>query len=59
LIGDVNCDRIVNVLDVSGMIGQWGACPQTEPSCSADFDGDGTVDIDDLLSIINNWGATG
>jgi hypothetical protein len=28
-----------------------------EPLCPTDVDGNGTTDIDDLLTVINNWGA--
>src|SRR3954469_12951124 len=30
-------------------------CAQSENPCPADVDGDGMVDIGDLLGVINNW----
>ena len=33
----------------------WGVCPTID--CPADVNGDGDVDIDDLLAVIIGWGA--
>lgn len=54
-IGDVNCNGIVNVDDLLGVINAWGQCP-SEGNCSSDLNGDGAVSLPDLLIVLNNWG---
>jgi len=57
--GDVNGDAVVNVQDLLGVIGAWGACPTDVPLCAGDVapaGGDGTVNVQDLLAVIGNWG---
>jgi len=53
--GDTNCDRIVDVFDLLGVIQAWGACVQNQPSCPADLNGDGTINVADLLFVIVTW----
>jgi hypothetical protein len=53
---DVNCDAIVDVLDLVELIVQWGACPDPPADCSADVNGDGTVDVLDLVELLLHWG---
>jgi len=51
-IGNVNGDNVVNVDDLLGVIGSWGACQ----ACPADVVPNGVVNVDDLLAVINHWG---
>jgi hypothetical protein len=59
---DIDCDGIVNILDLLGVIGAWGFCVQPPQlgSCPADISpevgGDGEVNVQDLLMVIQNWG---
>jgi uncharacterized membrane protein len=49
--GDFNCDKLVNVDDLIGVIKSWniaGGGP-------ADFDNDNTVGVGDLLMVLDNW----
>lgn len=55
LQGDATCDWIVNPADLSLVIRSWGDCPESIEPCFADLTGNGFVDVDDLLSVINNW----
>lgn len=50
--GDINCDGIVNVRDLLGVILKWGSCY----GCSTDFDGDSMVGYADILAVVANWG---
>jgi len=50
LLGDFNCDRIINVDDLIGVISHWNF---TTPNL--DFDGSGTVGVGDLLIVLDNW----
>lgn len=50
LIGDINCDGFVDVLDLLEVISHWGKL-----GGPADLNGDGIVDVLDLLVVINNW----
>lgn len=54
--GDLNNDGSVNVTDLLGVIGAWGACP-APANCPADRNFDGTVNVTDLLQVIGTWGA--
>ncbi len=55
--GDVDRDGIVNVVDLVGLIAEWGPCPgPCPPSCAADFDDDCQVDVTDLIILLANWG---
>jgi hypothetical protein len=55
IVGDVNGDGIVDVLDMLAVIAAWGPCG----SCPEDIDGDWAVTVKDLLIVIANWGSTG
>ncbi|MDX1766308.1 MAG: Ig-like domain-containing protein, partial [Candidatus Saccharimonadales bacterium] len=50
--GDVNGDKVVDVLDLSILLSQWG---NNYPD--ADFDGSGTVDILDLSTLLSEYGT--
>ena len=54
-VGDFDSDNYVNVIDLLGLIGDWGACEIGSP-CPGDFNSDGSVDVTDLLVVIGNWG---
>lgn len=54
--GDVDADHIVNVVDLTAMIGQFG---QTVPAGIApDFSPDGVININDLVVMLGNFGNT-
>jgi hypothetical protein len=55
LTGDLNSDGKVNAIDVSLLLGQWGACP--EACCNADLDGDGLIGANDLALLLGQWTA--
>jgi len=57
LAGDVNCDRIVDVTDLILVVQNWGECPLPPFVCQADLTNNGNVNIQDLWSVLNNWGA--
>jgi len=48
--GDVNCDEIVNQLDIFAVIEDWG-----DSVSPADINDDGIVNVNDLLQVITNW----
>ena len=52
-MGDYNCDQMVNVDDLLGVINHWGLAPFG--GTPADFNKDGIVDFQDLFIVINNW----
>ena len=49
-LGDFNCDNIVNVDDLLGVISNWGAS-----GGPADLNSDKVVNVDDLLIVLTNW----
>ncbi|HRP64258.1 MAG TPA: hypothetical protein PK400_13240 [Phycisphaerales bacterium] len=51
---DLNCDGVVDVLDLLILLGAWGACGKGD--CAADLNADGVVDVLDLLILLGNWG---
>jgi acetyl esterase/lipase len=53
IIGDVNCDGVVNVDDLVAIMLAWGPCP-SKGAC-LDINGDGEVDVDDLILVVLNW----
>ena len=70
--GDVNADRVINILDIGLIIGKFGACDvkvgSSDPTaCSSasiadeprDINDDGCVNIRDLAITAGNWGHTG
>ena len=59
LIGDVNRDCSVDVVDLLYMVDSWGKFSGEDgydPRC--DFNHDGSVDVVDLLTLAENWGRT-
>ena len=57
VLGDLNGDSLVDVLDLLVVIAEWGSCPG---ECgAADLNEDGVVDVLDLLMVIGNWGICG
>lgn len=50
--GDANCDGIVDGLDLTAVLSEWGTCTST---CTGDFNTDGVVDGIDLTSVLSNW----
>lgn len=54
LVGDLNNDGIVNVLDLSILLSGWGTANTT-----ADLNTDGTVNVFDLSILLSHWGQTG
>jgi hypothetical protein len=55
VLGDLNCDGVVNVSDLLVLLSQWGLCPRSG-DCPADLNGDGAVNVSDLLILLSNWG---
>jgi hypothetical protein len=55
--GDVNGDRVVNALDLSILVSEWGRNCRQQP-CRADLNSDGTVNAADLSIMITpaNYG---
>jgi outer membrane protein assembly factor BamB len=56
VVGDLDGDGVVDVLDLLILLDSWGACPGKGQPCPADFNGDGSVDVLDLLILLDNWG---
>ena len=54
LLGDMNGDGVVNVVDLLAVITEWGPC---KGCCPQDFDLDGMIDVNDLLIVIIHWGT--
>jgi len=48
---DLNCDGVVDAVDLGILLGSWGACR----GCDADLDGDGVVDGADLGILLTQW----
>ena len=51
LLGDTNGDAATNVDDLLNVLSDFGPCP----CCPTDFDQDGQVNVDEVLSVIGNW----
>ncbi len=59
IIGDINGDGVVNILDAVLIAQAWGATPSSSNwNTKADINHDGTVDIYDATIIELNWGET-
>ena len=56
IIGDLDGDGAVGILDFLALLAAWGPCPAPPIECPADLDGDGTVGISDFLILLANWG---
>ncbi len=54
--GDINGDGIVNIQDLTTLLGSFGQ--DVIPSEGGDLNGDGTVNINDLSLLISNLGCT-
>lgn len=52
--GDYDCDHVVDIDDLLGVIGHWGPVPGGG-NAPADFNGDHIVNVADLLIVITNW----
>lgn len=52
VVGDVNCDGLVNVKDILTIISSWGPC---EGVCAEDIVPDENINVSDLLLVIANW----
>ena len=48
-------DGVVGVTDLLIVLGAWGACPALPVPCAADIDGNGNVDVIDLLFLLGHW----
>ena len=55
LLGDLNCDGNVGILDFLILLAAWGSCPDPPDPCPADLDDDGEVGIVDFLLLLPNW----
>ena len=56
VIGDLDGDGTVGVLDLLILLSSWGPCPDPPQGCPADLDADGAVGILDLLTLLAHWG---
>ncbi len=54
-LGDLTCDGEVDRSDLDLLLAAWGPCPQGV-GCPGDFNGNGMVDVVDLLIQLANWG---
>jgi hypothetical protein len=52
---DLNCDGVVDVLDLLILLDNWGECKDCK-TCDADLDDNCLVDVLDLLILLDNWG---
>ncbi|MBC8202189.1 MAG: hypothetical protein H8E86_09095 [Planctomycetes bacterium] len=52
VLGDINDDGVVNVLDLLMVVAGWGPCTGT---CDSDLNNDGDVNVLDILIVIANW----
>jgi hypothetical protein len=70
--GDVNADRVINILDIGQIIAKFGTCnvkvgSSNPTACSSasvadeptDINDNGCVNISDLAVAAGNWGLTG
>ncbi len=56
VLGDVDGDGIVGILDFLALLAAWGPCDEPcPPSCAADLDDDCDVGIVDFLLLLANW----
>jgi hypothetical protein len=56
IVADLDCDGVVNVIDLLALLRAWGPCRAPPQPCPADLNHDGTVDILDMLMLLANWG---
>jgi hypothetical protein len=58
LVGDLDCNDLVNLSDLAALLGAYGACAGDPGYQSvADLDGNGCVDLSDLAALLGNYGA--
>ena len=56
LLGDIDGDGIVGIVDFLLLLADWGPCEEPcPPSCAADLDQDCMVGITDFLLLLANW----
>lgn len=56
IVGDMNGDGFVAIVDFLALLASWGSCPgPCPPSCSGDFDGNCEVAITDFLLLLGSW----
>lgn len=55
IVGDLNCDGVVNTEDLFLLLSEWGACSGSG-ACIADLSDDDVVDTEDLFILLGNWG---
>ena len=55
IIGDLDGDCTVGIVDFLALLAAWGACPSPPAECPADLDGDDCVGITDFLELLANW----
>ena len=53
LMGDVDNDRDIDVSDLLEIITHFGV--ECTGPCAVDHDGDGVVDVDDMLGVLHHW----
>ncbi len=57
LVGDINEDGQVDVVDLLLFVASWGSTVgQANYDAASDLNGDGSVDALDLLLMVQNWG---
>ncbi len=60
LIGDLNCDGMVDLSDLAALLAAYGACAgDPDYRGVADLDGNGCVELSDLAALLANYGAGG
>ena len=55
LLGDINQDGIIDVLDVVAMVGfiiDATNVPDDQEACAADYNGDGGIDVLDVVAVV-------
>ncbi len=58
VLGDLDGDGSVGIVDFLRLLAAWGPCPQPcPPYCPGDIDGDCNVGIVDFLLLLGNWTA--
>ena len=52
LVGDVNCDTAVDILDITIMVNMILPGGGEQPTISADVNGDGIVNVLDIMTVV-------
>ena len=59
LLGDINLDRVINILDISIVAYSFGSQPGNEKwNAESDLNGDNTIDISDVSLVAMEYGKT-